>query len=619
MSLQPFIWVKWPIIAKKFGSLGILVAVLILAESREKLLKNNLFDTQGEYDSTVICDQRSLESRTEDGTCNNLDIPQMGAAGVRFGRNVDPKLVAPESDAQLITPNPRLISRELMTRENFQAATTLNFIAAAWIQFMVHDWVSHGTNSDENPIRVPLAADDPFASSELLIKRSNADTGIDPRSGVTTFRNVNTHWWDGSQIYGSDRETNSALRSYVDGKLKVTENNRLPKQWNGIPKTGFSDNWWLGLSMLHHIFTLEHNAIAERLKATHPDWNDQKLYDKARLINAALMAKIHTVEWTPAILANPVLEKAMNANWYGLIGENKQKSFQNAIRSLGQNLQVIDQLVAKTTGVDPKLSATFASRGDLERAVGGIVGSRTTDLYTAPYTLTEEFVSVYRMHPLLRDTVNVFDLGTGQELVSIELNETRNGQAEVIMDEYSLENLWYSFGVTHPGSLTLQNYPKFLQNLDIPLVGQIDLATTDIIRDRERGVPRYNSFRRLVGLKPISSFEQLTSDKVLLEKLKRIYNNDIEQIDLLVGSLAETVRPDGFGFGETSFQIFIVNASRRLMSDRFFTVDYRPEVYTKEGLQWIDDTSMVSLLKRHIPQLTEQLHAQENAFKPWKK
>ena len=33
-------------------------------------------------------------------------------------------------------------------------------------------------------------------------------------------------------------------------------------------------------------------------------------------------------------------------------------------------------------------------------------------------------------------------------------------------------------------------------------------------------------------------------------------------------------------------------ASRRLQSDRFFTVDYTPEVYTPEGLQWIEDTSM---------------------------
>jgi len=33
-------------------------------------------------------------------------------------------------------------------------------------------------------------------------------------------------------------------------------------------------------------------------------------------------------------------------------------------------------------------------------------------------------------------------------------------------------------------------------------------------------------------------------------------------------------------------------ASRRLESDRFFTRDYRPEVYTREGIDWVESTSM---------------------------
>lgn len=37
------------------------------------------------------------------------------------------------------------------------------------------------------------------------------------------------------------------------------------------------------------------------------------------------MAKVHTVEWTPAILAHPALQLGMNANWWGLIGEKLTK------------------------------------------------------------------------------------------------------------------------------------------------------------------------------------------------------------------------------------------------------------------------------------------------------
>src|SRR5207249_1344763 len=74
------------------------------------------------------------------------------------------------------------------------------------------------------------------------------------------------------------------------------------------------------------LFTLEHNAICDRLKAEYPSWSDDDLFDHARLVNAALMAKIHTVEWTPAIIAHPTMKVAMHANWWGLAGEQIYKA-----------------------------------------------------------------------------------------------------------------------------------------------------------------------------------------------------------------------------------------------------------------------------------------------------
>jgi hypothetical protein len=75
---------------------------------------------------------------------------------------------------------------------------------------------------------------------------------------------------------------------------------------------------------LHALFTREHNAICDRLKSLHPGWSDDALYAKATLINAALLAKIHTVEWTPAILAHPYIKLGMNVQWSGLLGERIQ-------------------------------------------------------------------------------------------------------------------------------------------------------------------------------------------------------------------------------------------------------------------------------------------------------
>lgn len=123
---------------------------------------------------------------------------------------------------------------------------------------------------------------------------------------------ISNHWWDGSQIYGNDEATLAKLRSGERGKLRMGNDGLLPLD----PDTGLDDefaanatgvygNWWLGLSLLHALFTHEHNAICDRLAAEYPSWSDDDIFDHARLVNAALMAKIHTVEWTPSITAHP--------------------------------------------------------------------------------------------------------------------------------------------------------------------------------------------------------------------------------------------------------------------------------------------------------------------------
>ena len=180
-----------------------------------------------------------------------------------------------------------------------------------------------------------------------------------------------------------------------------------------------------------------------------------------------------------------------------------------------------------------------------------------------------------------------------------------------------MPDLFYSFGTCHPGALTLHNYPRLLQNLQRDNGEHLDLAAVDIYRDRERGVPRYNEFRRLLRKPPVKSFDELTDNPEWRKQLKTVYG-DLEKVDLMTGLFAEPL-PPGFGFSETAFRIFVLMASRRLKSDRFFTDDYRPEVYTEFGLDYIQKNSMLTVLRRHHPQLGPALSGVENAFHPWKK
>ena len=412
----------------------------------------------------------------------------------------------------------------------------------------------------------------------MRIERTRSDPAPDGNGGAPTYVTADSHWWDGSQIYGSDPAFSEALRSKEGGKLRLDPDGQLPRDLEKVVDlTGVAGNFWLGLALLHTIFTHEHNSICDRLKSEYPRWTDDELFERARLINAALMAKIHTVEWTPAIIAHPTTKYAMRANWYGILGKRLGKRSKNEV-------------------------------------LGGIPGS-PTDHHGVPYSLTEEFVAVYRMHPLLPDDFTFRSIDTDEVLQERTFRELGALDTRDRLDEVGFVNSFYSLGVAHPGAITLHNYPRFLQEFKRPDGTVVDLAATDVLRIRERGVPRYNEFRRLFHLKPAATFEELTDNPEWAKELKRVYG-DVERVDLMVGLYAEPL-PKGFGFSDTAFRVFILMASRRLKSDRFFTSDYNAETYTQAGLDWIDETTMIDVLKRHYPELEPALRGVDNAFAPW--
>jgi hypothetical protein len=160
--------------------------------------------------------------------------------------------------------------------------------------------------------------------------------------------------------------------------------------------------------MLFTLFTLEHNAICDALKTAHPQWDDDDLFEHARLVNAALLAKIHTVEWTTAILGHPALQIGMRANWWGLAGET------------------IRNLFGRLSGSE---------------LVSGIPGA-TTDHFGVPYSLTEEFVAVYRMHPLIPDDITFWSANDGRRLQQLGFQDIAGNAAQRICDDIDITDLF---------------------------------------------------------------------------------------------------------------------------------------------------------------------------------
>ena len=202
-------------------------------------------------------------------------------------------------------------------------------------------------------------------------------------------------------------------------------------------------------------------------------------------------------------------------------------------------------------------------------------------------------MSTYRMHALIPI---VFDI----EDKTYSLTDSIEQIHKIVKINHSESTIMKSLLYNSAGALSLHNHPT------IPIKDKnnktrfINLAEVDIMRDRTRGILKFNSFRRHLGLKPILNFNELSES----ELLKRVYKNNIEDIDYQVGLLCEE-KMMNCAFGETTNAVFTVLVQRRMESDRFFTDDYNEETYTEEGMRIINECTMNDIIERHYGVLYE--------------
>ena len=572
-----------------------------LAAIRNRARRENMLATPGiplqEQPEVASRDARH-RWRSADGSHNDLLEPQVGRASTPFARNM-----SVVESPRILDPNPMEISRRLLRRDRFLPVEGLNYFVPAWTQFQVHDWMGHRVAStDEREADELIHVEDTDAAGEGLARMSPVPTTqaeVNDRAAYPgappVFDNIQSHWWDASQLYGASDERQAALRRRADGslgsRLPVGDDGLLatdPEMRNQVDLTGANRGYWLGLSLLHTLFSREHNAICDALEAAYPARRDDHewLFQIARLINAALIAKIHTLEWSRAVLNTATLDVAFRTYWEGIGGQQPSDS----LARLGKLLP-----------------------DDVWR---GLPGSATHH-FGMPFAQTEEFVSCYRMHSMLRDELAVHATDGRGVIGSIRLRDKIGQGARHAMLNYGPEALIYSFGLAPPGRLCLGNFPEDMRRLTMEVEDEppVDLGALDIIRDRERQIPRYNAFRAALGLPRCKNFKEISDDPRWQRELASVYRGKIEDVDLMIGMLAERA-PEGFGFSETAFRIFIVNAAQRFHSDRFYTTDFNAEVYTELGMDWIADNGFASVLLRHYPNLRGAINP-ENPFHSW--
>ena len=161
------------------------------------------------------------------------------------------------------------------------------------------------------------------------------------------------------------------------------------------------------------------------------------------------------------------------------------------------------------------------------------------DHHGVPYSLTEDFVTVYRMHPLIPDDYRFVDHRDRARSETRTFLDIQGTGTDKEMRRLGLRNVLYSFGISHPGAITLHNYPRVAAQFERD--GEIiDLSVVDLVRTRRRGVPRYNDFRAGLHKPRITPLGRaLRRPEERCAGCGTVYRS-VDEVDTMVGLFAET-------------------------------------------------------------------------------
>ena len=139
---------------------------------------------------------------------------------------------------------------------------------------------------------------------------------------------------------------------------------------------------------------------------------------------------------------------------------------------------------------------------------------------------------------------------------------------------------------------------------DVPNEQMRDLISINLQRSRDHGIADINSLRAEFGLKPYTSFSEVTKNKELVAKLQSLYAK-VEDVDPFVLVLAEDHLP-GTSMGETISRILVEQFTRLRDGDRFYFENKLPP----EEVAEIKALKLSDIIKLN----TQISNIQENVF-----
>lgn len=509
------------------------------------------------------------EVRTYDGSGNNLSNPQWGANGttiLRYASNGYTDSISEYFNPDL--PNARVVSNRVFSQsENILDPEAHSDFVWVFGQFLDHDvTLTENNRFDPMVINVPLDDNHFIPGSTINSSRSVFIEGTGEGAGnPRQYENGVTSFIDGSNIYGSSEERALWLRTLNgDGKLKTSSGGLLP--WNTVSGQ-FNDA------------QIDPNAPFME-DATH---SGGKLFvaGDVRANENPLLIAMHTLFVREH---NRLCDEyaIQNPNWTG------EQIYQKARKMIGAYLQSItyNEWLPSMGIVLPEYGGY---RSDIEPAILNVFAAAA---FRMGHTLIGS--SIVRM-----DNEGELIPDGNISIASSFFNPTAINLAGGV-DPY----------IKGMGTQIQQELDcKIINDLRNSLFGnviQLDLASINIERGRERGLPSYNKLREDFGRPLLSNFYQLTGNQQEADLLQELYGN-IDNLDPWVGLLAEEHLENSM-FGELETEILEYQFKLLRVADRFF-FENDPGLSNSEKKE-IRQTTLHDIIMRN----TDVLAMQPNVF-----